>query len=440
MNLFGTVSLFHTKFIRAVAILSGISIGTAQAQEQASGTRSDRGFFVIPGSSVFGAYDDNIFYQETDQEAVFFTRFIQRIEVGYRGTPLTLSGSYSFDSEIFPDHVSRQTELFARQHASVAFSSLVTRHATFSLNAEYLNTRRTSEVLEETGLDMGRQRIESYTADVRFTHQFSQRNTWEANYLLSLYDLSQNEVEPTGLSGQNTSHSLSTRWIHQRSGRGTIQFQYLYRLFVDDAVAREFGYSSASNSHVVTFGVTRQLSSRTSITLRVGPRFSGRPTAVGTAEDVEHGAEPIEHNVQASGLATQSSLTAEAAAGIRFGWNRSELSFSYTRSQNQAFGLSGFVNTQGFTIGVTHQPNSWINLAFSPGVFRNTQGDQELLAFRADVNANLNLAEWLSLQCNYRFNRQDGRFLSGTVSSSEEQEVSHNVFTIGLVFGYPLTN
>src|SRR5262249_6020461 len=94
------------------------------------------GFYVTPSFSFSEVYDDNLFstpsHTQGGRQDDFISRFSPGIQVGYKSTPLTLLGSYSFDAEVFADHAERTTAQ-ARQRASIDWQYLPSRLLTLSL-------------------------------------------------------------------------------------------------------------------------------------------------------------------------------------------------------------------------------------------------------------------------------------------------------------------
>src|SRR5207302_10266298 len=72
-----------------------------------SAAPAQTGYFLTPSLSVAEVYDDNVFYTTSPRTHDFLTRISPGLKAGYQSAPLTVEGSYAFDSEIY----SRRSEL-----------------------------------------------------------------------------------------------------------------------------------------------------------------------------------------------------------------------------------------------------------------------------------------------------------------------------------------
>ena len=391
----------------ALALLTGLALApVAEAQSK---------FTFSPSFRTLAVYDDNLFSTASEPVGSYYLRFTPRIATVYDGSSLAFNAGYSFDAELYPDERSELTDAFARQLATVGFTYRMTRSASLSMDANYRMSNRPSDLVADTGLDLGRRRSESYGAGLSFEKQFSAHNSWDVGYNYNLLEFES--------SNSSISHSITTAWNHSYWTLTTSTLRYTYRLyeFGDELSALVLDGRSAK-SHLVTFGWTRQLSQRTSVTLQLGPRLSEDFVNINASESVE--------------LSTDRAVGADALASIQYSKEKTSLSFSYARGENQVFARSGFVDTDSVSLNFGQGAGRSFRFRVSPGAYRNTRGGVETWTYRANVSARAGLTDWLHFVATYRYSFQQGSFVNTpTGILIDEREFSHNVATIGFTLG-----
>ena len=292
----------------------------------------------------------------------------------------------------------------------------MTRTASLSFDASYTTSNRPSDLVEDTGLELGRRNSQSYRAGLSFSKQLSTQDSWNVGYNASL-------LEFEG-SNSSISHGVTTGWSHRYSTLSTTQLSYTYRLYsFGDELTSSVLDGRTSQSHLVTFGWTRRLGERTSMTLRLGPRLSDDFVNINASENLE--------------LTTNSALGADAIASISYNKDKTDFSLAYARRENQVFARSGFVDTDSVVLRFGQGAGRSFHFSVSPGVYRNTRGSAETWTYRASVNARQGITEWLHFTASYRYSLQQGRFVN-TLGGSivDGREFDRNVVTVGLTLGH----
>ena len=398
--------------VPALALLAGLAIPLSA---QAQGTSK---FTFAPSFGTYGVYDDNLFSTSTEEQVgSYYLRFTPAFTTGYGGTSFSFNAGYGFDAELYPDERTELTDPFARQRATIGLGYAMTRTASLSFNASYTTSNRPSDLVEDTGLELGRRNSQSYGAGLSFNKQLSTQDSWNVGYNARL-------LEYEGGSNSSISHGVTTGWSHRYSTLSTTQLSYSYRRYsFGDELTGVVLDGRTSQSHLVTFGWTRQLGERTSMTLQVGPRLSDDFVNINTSEDLE--------------LKIGSAVGADAIASINYNRDKTNLSLAYARHESQVFARSGFVDTDSVVFSFGQGAGRSFHFSVSPGVYRNTRGSAETWTYRASVNASQGITEWLHLTASYRYSLQQGRFvntLGGTVVDG--REFDRNVVTFGLTLGH----
>jgi len=397
--------------VPALALLAGLLPLSARAQ----GTSK---FTFAPSFRAHGVYDDNLFSTPEGAEVgSYYLRFTPAFASGYESTSFSFNAGYGFDSELYPDERSELTDAFASQRANIGLGYAMTRTASISFDASYRTSNRPSDLVEDTGLELGRRNSESYRAGLTFNKQLSTQDSWNVGYNASL-------LEYDGSDSDSISHGISTGWSHRYSTLTTTQLQYSYRQysFGDELSGVVLGGRTA-RSHLLTFGWTRQLGERTSVTLQLGPRLSNDFVNINASEELE--------------LNTESAVGADAGASINYGRNNTSLSLAYSRHENQVFSRSGFVDTDSVVFRFGQGAGRSFHFGVSPGVYRNTRGSAETWTYRASVDARQGLTEWIHFTARYQYSLQDGRFVDTFGSTVvDPREFDRNVVTFGLTFGH----
>src|SRR2546425_12681219 len=112
--------LYWLRVVSAQAIVAGVLLPTPATAQfiPPTVTTAQTGYYLTPSLSVAEVYDDNVFFTPSPRTHDFLTRTSPGLKAGYQSAPLTVEGSYTFDSEICSQHSELPTPL-GRQRGSI---------------------------------------------------------------------------------------------------------------------------------------------------------------------------------------------------------------------------------------------------------------------------------------------------------------------------------
>jgi len=345
------------------------------------------GYYLTPSLSVAEVYDDNLFYTPSPRTQDFFTRTSPGLKAGYQSAPLTVEGSYTFDSEIYKQHKELTTPL-VRQRGSIELKATPDQVLTLSVPVSFFQTRTPTELNLQTGLAVGRVRAERYTTNPAFTYRYNPLTTAKGDYTYSK-DL---------LAGGITidSHIVNLTLDSRLSPRDTVGPGYIGRRF-------EFSGFPAVTSHAFTLGWSHDLTPLTTFTLRGGPRLTE-----GTVDRLP-----------------------EASASISHKLKRGQLSLSYVSTLTPVFGLTTALTAQSITAAATTELLPKLQLSAAPAFYKISEPFKATV-YAMNLEASYQLTKTLALQASYLFYIQQG-----SSSGQRAVEILHNVFLIRLTVTYP---
>jgi hypothetical protein len=364
--------------------------------------RGQPGFYLTPSLSISEVYDDNILFTPSRRERDFITRLTPDIQIGYQSIPLTLLGRYTFDAEEFAEHSNLSTAQ-ARQQASLETRYLLTPRLTLGLDGTYLETQSAAELNVQTGVGTTRVRAERILLHPFLDYQLDRLTRGLLEYTFVRDDLPANNLV-------TDTHVVNLGLDRRVTELDTASLAYTVQRFdFHGAGTPETGPPQAGTvtSHTATIGWKRQLTSRTDVTLRAGPRFS------------------------------DGSVDAEALASIHHAWPRGDLSLTYARTQSTVIGQVGTVNTHSVTGALVYRFLPTLQLRIAPGYFMNTRGAAESDVYRVDLDVSYQLTRLLSLTASYQFARQEGTDFPIGGAAQSNVTITHNVFLLRLTAAYP---
>src|SRR5947209_8725118 len=271
-----------------------------------SAAPAQTGYYLTPSLSVAEVYDDNLFYSPSPRTHDVFTRISPGLKAGYQSAPLTVEGSYAFDSEVYSQHSELTTPL-VRQRGLIELKATPVPVLTLSLPVSYFQSRTPTELNLTSGLAVGRVRAERYTTNPGFTYRFDPLTTAKGDYTYS------KDLLAAGITID--SHIENLALDHRLSPRDTVGPGYVGRQFA-------FAGFPALTSHAFTLGWSHELTPLTTFTLRGGPRLTE-----GTVDRLP-----------------------EALASIRHTLKRGELSLTYASTLTKGIGLSGAAKAQRLAV------------------------------------------------------------------------------------------
>src|SRR2546422_1879815 len=374
----------------AQVFVAGVLLPTAALAQLLPPTvvPAQAGNYLTPSLSVAEVYDDNVFYTTSPRTHDFLTRISPGLKAAYQSAPLTVEGSYTFDSEIY----SRRTELTTpqmRQRGLIELKATPIQVLTLSVSGAYYQTRTPQELNLTTGLAAQRVRAERYTTTPAFTYRFDPLTTAKGDYTFSK-DL---------LAGGVTidSHIENLLLDHRLSPRDTVGPGYVGRQFA-------FAGFPALSSHAFTLGWSHELTPLTTFTLRGGPRVTE-----GTIDRLP-----------------------EALASIRHTMKNGELSLSYASTLTTVFGLANSVKSQGITATATTELLPKLRLSGAPAFYKISSETFKATVYAIYLESSYQLTKTLAFAAAYQFSLQQG-----SLSGQREVEILHNIILIRLTVTYP---
>jgi len=351
------------------------------------------GYYLTPSLSIAEVYDDNVFYSPSPRTHDFFTRISPGLKAGYQSAPLTVEGSYAFDSEVYSQH-SELTTPQVRQRGLIELKATPVQVLTLSLPVSYFQSRTPTELNLTTGLAVGRVRAERYTTNPGFTYRFDPLTTAKGDYTYSK-DLLAARITAGGITID--SHIVNLALDRRLSSRDTVGPGYVGRRY-------EFSGFPALTSHAFTLGWSHELTPLTTFTLRGGPRLTE-----GTVDRLP-----------------------EASASIHHKLKSGELSLAYASILTTVFGLANSVKSQGITATAMTELLPKLRLSVTPAFYKISSETFKATVYAMYLETSYQLTKTLALQAAYQFSLQQGNS-----SGQSEVEILHNIFLISLTVTYP---
>lgn len=377
-----------------------------------------RGFFLVPTLRLAGVYDDNLFFRSQNPVETRYLCISPGLHADYRSPRFQFRFGGSFDGELFPSDTDQLSETFARTEVEVALGYTSSPRTQVTAEASFLSTFDPGELISPTGLDLGRQPATGIGGRTSWSRALTPRQKFELGYDFGRTDLDRT-IGPPSRTG---SHVVTGVWRYGTSPRTSIQLGYVFRWFVQENFSDLLGESRNTLSHTVSAGLLRQFTPATSISLRVGPRLS-----FGINPDA-----PLR-------AATSSRMAVEAEASFQHERRRTQLSITYSRAQNPAFGFGGFVNTDSVSFGWDFQPRPQVRFRLSPGAFQNRRAGENIVSYQANADFTLEVSKWLLVTTAYSYSAQDGQFLDTAEGTGVSDEwTTRNTITLVIALGHPL--
>ena len=352
-------------------------------------TPAQAGNYLTPSLSVAEVYDDNVFYSKSPRTHDFYTRISPGLNAGYQSAPLTVWGSYTFDSEIYSQH-SELTDPQVRQRGLIELKATPVQVLTLSLPVAYFQSRTPQELNLLTGIAVGRVRAERYSTNPAFTYRYDPLTTVRGDYTYA------KDLFAGGITID--SHIVNLALDCRLSPRDTVGPGYVGRRYA-------FAGFPALSSHAFTLGWSHELTPLTTFTLRGGPRLTE-----GVVDKLP-----------------------EALASIRYKLKSGELSLGYASVQTTVFGLANSVSTQNITATATTELLPTLRLSVAPTFYKISSEAFKAKVYVMGLYASHQLTKTLAWEATYQFSIQQG-----SPPGQPEVEVLHNIFLIRLIFTYPV--
>jgi predicted porin len=380
--------------------------------------------------SLTEQWDDNIFRTSSQREADFLTRVTPGFSAGYQSQPLTLLGSFAFDSEIFAEHPNLDGAANGKR-AGLQATYLPTRNLTLGLKSAYTETQTPSVLNTITNVEQGRAKATQTNASPTASYQLTPRMAGDATYSYTRTTVgtasgtSSTSATVAGLTTVTHRADLSltrqltpglvvpplaappdesTRTAATVAPRPTAADlgAVAYGLTVS-----EFEGFPSITSHTLTLGWTHYFTALTSVSLRAGPRY------------------------------TEGAINPEVDAEIVHQGRSVRLSLAYFRSETTLVGQAGTAKTQGargslgwtplrgMTVTVTP---SWAQTSSEVSATTQSLTSQDITVYASDVSLSYQLTRWLTAGAAYHYTRQEQR----------PAAIEDNIVLLRLEIAYPL--
>lgn len=351
-------------WLLSLAMLT-IPMGSAEAQELVPAPPKQNGAFFVPMLTLSETLDDNLFFTQFP-ESDFVTRVNLGLQTGYRSTRFTIDAQGSRAADFFQRHPDFDTTN-GRSFAQVSMNAQATKSLVLSLFAGYIDTKTPSELNIFSGLALGRSLATRKSITPMLAYRVSSVSTFTAAFSKA-HDTLDGRVADT----QTWTGGFDRRF----SKRDTFGVRYERRWF--DFTGGD--KSEHSTADVVTLGWIGDVSPRTIVLLRAGPRFA------------------------------KGAVTAEVLASMRRRMKRGLLTVTYAKSQATTLGKTGALDTQSLVATVALRVRRNLEIASGPGLYHNSLRGKSLTAFRFNVEALWHFSPWFHLGGGYSFDLQQPDF------------------------------
>ena len=228
-------------------IAAGLAASDASAQTRAT---------VIPAVVIGGVYDDNV-SARAQGDAGQMLQMRPSIEADIESPTVSLISLWSFDMQ--KSNHDALDALDARRHAMVDSKWRQSSVTTWGLGARYDHTDSPGEIDLDTGLVFERRSANRYQLSPAVFHRIGQRLTFNA-----LYDWTLENLVNDSSGSLHVARFGLTRELSERT---SLNGGYVGRLFIDSATAQH-------QSHAALLGWTRKLAQFTTMNVEAGPRWT----------------------------------------------------------------------------------------------------------------------------------------------------------------------
>ena len=355
--------------------LAAMTSALAGAQELTPQPPKQQGGFFVPMLSVGQTLDSNLFFTQFP-ESDFVTRLNFGLQTGYRSTPFTIDLQASRAADRFARNKDFDTDN-ARTIAQVTMNAQASKSIALSLFACYLDTKTPGELNLISGLGLGRSMATRASVTPAVELRLGSRSTFIGAFPIA-HDTLDGRVADT-----MTATAVFDRRI---SRRDSVSFRYEHRWF--DFTGGDKTEKSTAN--VFMLGWLGEVSDRTIVLLRAGPRYA------------------------------KGAYTAEILATMKRRLNRGGLlTLSYSKSQATTLGKTGALDIQSLVATVATRVSRKFELASGPGIYRNSLRGKNLHALRLNVESLWHFSPWFHLGASYSFDLQQPDFgASGKIRRS----------------------
>ncbi len=254
-------------------------------------------------------------------------------------------------------------------------------------------------------------------------HPLSPRSDFHVGYEGSIDDYGRATVFRPG--ARNMLHALQTGVSRRLSSRTTIGVEAGGKLLMGDE------FTNTAVTHGVywagSVGVrwTRSLTPQLTATLMAGPRAAQTVPSVvaGTATTT-----PVQWELQP-----------EVLASINYRSPTHVFSVAYARTQFLGVGASGLIDTESVELTAGLTLGRRLRLAARPGFYRNSLVGAEANSSLFETTASLQASSWVSLDATYRYRHQNRALaLTDFAVTAADRPRTRNRLVVGLTIRRPI--
>jgi hypothetical protein len=331
-------------------------------------------------------YDDNLFPTPTNpvRQGDFTYRIGPRLGVAYAGRRASLSARYARDAEAFAWRSELDSNR-ARQEAAVEAAWSPGRVLRLEAGALYEDTTMARELNLVTGLDTPRLPARRGSTHAAVTLGLGRATRIRAEHT---FTSEQASGFPT-VEAQVASASLQRRMRDTESATLTVSER------------RYAASGSATRSHVLALGWSRQVTPRARVDIKAGPRLS------------DDGA-----------------IGPEMSFSVHGDLRRGDVLFEYTHTEATAIGQQTRLDVQGLSVRLRQRVHRDFGIGGGPGIYQSRAHGADAIVYRATLDCEWRLARRVALTGAYTWSRQQGGLTALVLP-----DVTHNTFSFGLAAG-----
>jgi len=365
-----------TGWLRRRVVASHVLVGMIASS---SASAEDR-LSVKPSLTVEEVRDDNLFLTTSTRVTDSIFRVSPSLEATFRSPRVEAGWRYSFDAERYMNHPELNANA-ARQTAGTTWRFVASERLTIGTDASYFRTHTPQELNLTTALASARANAERWELAPSVTYKMSPQNQATVAYSYTR-DFTRYPLATAVLSETDSGRFAFKRQV---TAADAAIVEYQARRFT-------FGSDRSDLSHVVSAGWERRISSRTDVTLQVGPRMAaGR-------------------------------FAPEAALSLKQRRDRGDIAVEYARSESASIGQTGAVGYQRLALDLAARPGNGFEVRVTDAVVRNLSPVDGLdaLVYAVDINVTKSIGPWLAISSGFHGVVQKGTvaFVDGTIPHS----------------------
>lgn len=361
--------------------------------------RSEADTYIIPALHITQIYDDNIFFEGSDEFSDRITRVSPGLQLGYVSRQLSLSGEYTFDAERHDDNDSLDSNR-VRQFADVKLAYHVDSRLSVFANARHTKSNTPEDISIRSagtrqGLLIGRAKAEQRSFQPRASYRFGRTVTGTLSY-------TENREKLYGV-GESDTEQFEADVDRKLSANTEVSAGYIVsRYAFDTAPGGIAGDGDSQKTRTPWIGLGHHFGPRSSVILKGGPRIS-------------------DHSSGAYLLGSLGLTYATAAARLE-----------YERSETTVLGDLAVSEYDSYSVIVEKKFGSRYEINFAPSFTKISQGETSLDVYRVFLEGKYKLGQsvFFSAVIDSSLQKDDS-------AAAPADELRRNVVQLGVTFVYP---